>query len=119
MTSTKKLFGKFISVISVVTLIITAVISLFPVTAATYYNVNYSAGNVDNIVGSSTFSLAIPAGSSFEFSDSTRFSRKGYELSSWYIETTGQYMALLQSYTMPYHDLDVVANWEIVVRHCV
>ena len=73
MTNTKKLFGKFISVISVVTLIITAVISLFPVTAATYYNVNYSAGYVDNIVVSSNFSLAIPAGSSFEFSDSTRF----------------------------------------------
>lgn len=108
----KSTFKKSVSVIITAALFMTVFISILPVSAASSYNVNYSAGNVDNIVGSSTFSLSVPVGSSFEFSDSSRFSRKGYKLSSWYITTTGETVGLSQSYIMPNHNLDVVANWK-------
>lgn len=104
---------KIVSVISSIIFMITAVFTAFPVNAESYdmYYVNYSAGDVDDIVGSSTFSIAIIGGTSFEFSNSSRFSRKGYRITSWYIETTGETVSPLECYTMPYHDLDVVANW--------
>ncbi len=109
---TKKVFAKVISIISTLTILFTGVIAVFPVHADTYRIVNYSAGNVDGIVGSSTFSLAILEGASFEFSSSSRFTRTGYELSCWYIENTGAYAGCEQSYTMPSYDLNVTAVWE-------
>lgn len=111
---TKSAAKRSISIVLVFTFIFSFLISSMPVRAENYtmYNVNYSAGDVDNIVGSSTFSLAVIAGTSFEFSSSSRFSRKGYKLVSWYIPSTGETVAPNQSYVMPYHDIDVIANWK-------
>lgn len=111
---TKSATKRTISIVLVFSFIFTFLISSMPVKAENYtmYNVNYSAGDVDNIVGSSKFSLSIIAGTSFEFSSSSRFSRKGYKIVSWYIPSTGETLAPNQSYIMPYHDIDVIANWK-------
>lgn len=107
-----KLLKKSVAIIIMVSLFITTFIYVLPISAATTHNVYYSAGDVDNIVGSSTFTLAVTEGSNFEFSDSSRFSRKGYKLASWYVENTGQTVGTSQTYRMPSYDLYVTANWK-------
>ncbi len=109
---TNKVYSKVIAVISIVALLFTGVISTFPVNAATYSTVYYSAGDHENMVSATEFSIAIPQGSSFELSESTRFSRKGYELIGWYINTTDEYIGCGAPYVMPTYDLYVDAVWE-------
>ncbi len=74
--------------------------------------VYYYAGDVDNMISSSTFSLPIPEGCGFEFADQTRFSRVGYEISCWYIESEDKYAGFGQSYIMGAEDIYVTAVWQ-------
>ncbi len=107
----KSLLKKSVSIITMVSLFVTAFVSAVPVNAASSHSIYYSAGNVDNILGDSSFIYGMTTGRSFEFSDSERFSRKGYKLSSWHIENTGEDVGCSSTYIMPDYDLYVTANW--------
>ncbi len=74
--------------------------------------VYYYAGDVENMISPSTFSLPIPEGCGFEFAEKTRFSRVGYELSCWYVESEDKYAGFGQSYIMGAEDIYVTAVWQ-------
>ncbi len=102
---------KFLSIISAMVIIVTVIFSNVTVSAATYHSVKYTAGDVDNIIGSKTFTLVCAEGLPFQFANSSRFSRKGYKLVSWYIKNTNETVGLESTYVMPSYDLDVQAIW--------
>ena len=87
---------------------------VMPVNAEAMRSIYYSAGDVDNMVSASTFIFGVPEGCSFEYCDSSRFSRKGYKLVSWTVLETGQTVGIQQPSFMPEYDLHVIANWEPV-----
>ncbi len=106
-------FRRVIAVISSIVMVMSMVLSMSAsVTAATYYTLTYSAGDVDNIVGSTEINYQRAANTLFDVASSTRFSRKGYYLASWYIPSTGDTVGVSSQYTMPSRDITFVANWK-------
>ena len=104
---------RFISILSSIMIVFTFIVGVFPVNAVTYtyYTLRYEAGDVDNLVGSTSVSYQRIEGVSFDVAASSRFSRKGYKLTSWSIPSTGETVAPSSQYTMPSNDITFVANW--------
>ena len=105
---------RFISMMTTAALFGASFMQMMPTEAASMRSIYYSAGDVDNMVSSSTFIFAVPEGCSFEYCDSSRFSRKGYKIASWYVQETGETVGIQQPSFMPAYDLHVIANWEPV-----
>lgn len=80
--------------------------------AVTYCTLTYTAGDVDNIVGSQSVSFQKIINTTFDAADSSRLSRKGYYIKSWYVPLTGETVSTCAQYTMPSYDITFVANWE-------
>ena len=110
----KKMIRRFMAAITTAALFTVSFVQAMPASAATMHSIYYSAGDVDNMVSSSTFTFAVPEGGSFEYCAASRFSRKGYKISSWYVQETGQTVGVTQPSFMPAYDLHVTANWEPV-----
>lgn len=77
----------------------------------TYRTLTYLAGDVDNLVGASEVSFQKIINTTFDAAASSRFSRNGYHLKSWYVPSTGETVGTGSQYTMPDHDITFVANW--------
>ncbi len=112
----KSTVKKSISVITALMFIFTLVISVFPVGAVTYtyYTLTYEAGDYSDVVGSSSVSFERIEGVSFDVAATSRFSRKGYKIVSWTVKSTGEVVAASSQYTMPSHNITIVANWSPV-----
>ena len=106
---------RFIAMSTMAAMITSAFVPKMQITAAdAMRSIYYTAGDVDNMVSASSFIFAVPEGCSFEYCDSSRFSRKGYKITSWYVHETGQTVGINQPAYMPDYDLHVSAVWEPV-----
>lgn len=83
---------------------------LYPVWRA-WHNVNYLAGDFDDIIGGTAVSFEKFATQSFELADNTRFARKGYNLSGWHCENDGKDYLTSATYTMPDEEAYFTAIW--------
>lgn len=83
---------------------------LYPVWKA-WNNVNYFAGDYDDIVGGNAVSFEKFATQSFELPDNTRFSRRGYALSGWHCENDGKDYLTNATYIMPDEEAFFTAIW--------
>ena len=110
----RKITRKFMAIITMLSIFAVTFVQALPASAATMHSIYYTAGDVDNMVSASTFTFAVPEGCSFEYCAASRFSRKGYKITSWYVQETGETVGLTQPSFMPTYDLHVTANWEPV-----
>ena len=101
---------RIIAVISAFMMILTLFSSVSAETY-TYRTLTYFAGDVDNLVGASEVNFQKIINTTFDAAASSRFSRNGYHLKSWYVPSTGETVGTGSQYTMPDHDITFVANW--------
>lgn len=102
---------KVIAVISSFIMMVSMLTSM-TAEAMTYCTLTYLAGDVDNLVGSTSVSFEKIINTTFDAAASSRFSRKGYYIKSWYVPSTGETVRTGAQYVMPDHDITFVANWE-------
>lgn len=101
---------RIIAVISAFMMILTLFSSVSAETY-TYRTLTYFAGDVDNLVGASEVNFQKIINTTFDAAASSRFSRNGYHLKSWYVPSTGETVGTGSQYTMPNRDITFVANW--------
>jgi uncharacterized repeat protein (TIGR02543 family) len=76
------------------------------------YKITYTAGNYDDISGSTEISFDRHESFVFDLANSTRFSRSGFNLTYWLdVETNEKYKPISQ-YQMPSRDVVLEAVWE-------
>ena len=72
----------------------------------------YSHGDVDGIIGNPDAPFVYPEGSIIDLAESSRLSRKGYEIKGWHCEYDGKNYPIFYPYILPDADVVMTAIWE-------
>lgn len=76
-----------------------------------YINITYVAGDVDRLVGNTSFETTFNEGSSYELANAARFSRNGFNLTGWESSVDGKIYNVGETIIVPSEDVTYTAVW--------
>ena len=77
-----------------------------------FFNLTFSPGDVDRLVGATSQTFERLEGTATETAASDRFSRNGFKIIGWICDDGDVFYNSLQMYTMPSKDVTFTAVWE-------